>query len=175
MASYRRTFSSNGSYFYTLKKNPQHIGTLTESVQLLEKALRQALMFYPGIVQAMVVLPDHLHMMLTFPKDVSYQEAFIRSFKKSFTQLLANLGLVRALTPNHPNYVWRADYWQVYLSDEQDWLKHLQYLHFNPVYHGLVKQVKDWPYSTFHQYVEDGLADMDWSLSELITGEFGEP
>jgi putative transposase len=35
-------------------------------------------------------------------------------------------------------------------------------VHINPVKHGLVKQLKDWPYSTFHKMVKLGIYPVDW-------------
>jgi putative transposase len=32
----------------------------------------------------------------------------------------------------------------------------------NPVKHGLVTQVRDWPYSTFYRDVERGIYPLDW-------------
>ena len=51
----------------------------------------------------------------------------------------------------------------------------MDYLHYNPVKHGLVKQVQDWPYSTFHRYVEYGVYDGDWAMQVLLDEHgFGE-
>lgn len=174
MASYQRTYPKNGSYFYTIKKNSGCRETLTDYVQLLENSLREALLFYPAIVQAMVVLPDHLHLMLTFPPGVDYQNELIRAFKQRYTNLLANLGLVRALTPNHPNAVWQCNYWQLYIDSERSWREHVHFIHYNPVYHQLVERVEDWPHSTFHQYVEEGRLSNDWEPQEELAGCFGE-
>jgi putative transposase len=41
----------------------------------------------------------------------------------------------------------------------------MDYVHINPVKHGLVKQASDWPYSTFHQLVAKGVYPMDWAGS----------
>lgn len=53
-------------------------------------------------------------------------------------------------------------YWEHLIKDERDYQAHKDYVHINPVKHGLVKQVKDWPYSTFHNLVEQGVYTQDW-------------
>ncbi len=42
--------------------------------------------------------------------------------------------------------------------------------------HGYVREVKDWPYSSFHRYVKRGLLPLDWrSTMPLSDGDmFGE-
>jgi putative transposase len=47
----------------------------------------------------------------------------------------------------------------------------MDYVHINPVKHGLVSRVRDWPYSTFHSLVKDGTYPIDWGgdvASELV-------
>jgi putative transposase len=58
--------------------------------------------------------------------------------------------------------VWQRRFWEHALRDELDYQNHLDYLHFNPVKHGLVKNVLDWPYSSFHRWVEQGAYSDQW-------------
>jgi putative transposase len=71
--------------------------------------------------------------------------------------------------------IWQRRYWEHTLRDERDYLRHVDYIHFNPVKHRLVTQVKDWPYSSFHRMVRLGVYPVDWGgdVSEGNT-EFGE-
>ena len=59
--------------------------------------------------------------------------------------------------------IWQRRFWEHLLRDEEDLQKHIDYIHYNPVKHGLVKQVADWPYSSFHQYVRLGILPADWA------------
>jgi len=52
--------------------------------------------------------------------------------------------------------------------------RHVDYVHINPVKHGLVKRVSDWRWSTFHRYVREGILPSDWAADSDIPGEFGE-
>ena len=58
--------------------------------------------------------------------------------------------------------IWQQRYWEHVLRDERDFANHVDYIHYNPVKHGLVGKVIDWPYSSFHRYVKHGLCAEDW-------------
>jgi len=59
--------------------------------------------------------------------------------------------------------VWQRRYWEHLIRDERDYAAHMDYVHINPVKHGLVPCVADWPYSTFHRLVEEGIYAKDWA------------
>ncbi|WP_459873021.1 REP-associated tyrosine transposase, partial [Endothiovibrio diazotrophicus] len=58
--------------------------------------------------------------------------------------------------------IWQRRYWEHRIRDERDWRNHMDYIHWNPVKHGLVRCVRDWPYSSFHRLVERGWYDATW-------------
>ena len=49
------------------------------------------------------------------------------------------------------------------LRGEDDFLRHLDYIHFNPVKHGHAVRVQDWPYSSFRRWVRFGAYPIDWA------------
>jgi hypothetical protein len=51
-----------------------------------------------------------------------------------------------------------------YIRDENDYQRHLDYLHYNPVKHEYVKRVVDWPYSSFHRWVKKGVYPREWGI-----------
>jgi putative transposase len=59
--------------------------------------------------------------------------------------------------------IWQRRYWEHTLRDEADFARHVDYIHFNPMKHGHVTQVKDWPYSAFHRMVRLGIYPLDWA------------
>jgi len=65
--------------------------------------------------------------------------------------------------------------WEHAIGDDNDLERHVDYIHYNPVKHGYVSSARDWPHSTFHRFVAEGLLPLDWGgdLRE-ITGHFGE-
>lgn len=58
--------------------------------------------------------------------------------------------------------IWQRRYWEHAIRDERDLQNHVDYIHYNPVKHGLVLKVKDWPYSSFHQWVKRGHYQENW-------------
>ena len=58
--------------------------------------------------------------------------------------------------------LWQRRYWEHLVRDEDDFRHHVDYIHFNPVRHGLVVSARDWPYSSFHRFVRDGIYPMEW-------------
>ncbi|WP_444543027.1 REP-associated tyrosine transposase [Methylomonas koyamae] len=66
--------------------------------------------------------------------------------------------------------VWQRRFWEHALRDECDYAKHLDYLHYNPVKHGLVTSVANWPYSSFHRFVNEGVYPAEWGSD--MAGKF---
>lgn len=69
--------------------------------------------------------------------------------------------------------IWQRRYWEHEIRNQQDLNAHIDYIHINPVKHGYVPRVADWPYSSFHWYVRQGILPLDWAASEP-SGNFGE-
>jgi len=60
--------------------------------------------------------------------------------------------------------VWQRRFWEHQIGNEVDFVRHVEYIHYNPVKHGLVRSPCDWPYSSFHRYVKQGIYDSDWGV-----------
>jgi putative transposase len=59
--------------------------------------------------------------------------------------------------------IWQRRFWEHLIRGERDFQAHMDYVHINPVKHGLVKRVRDWPYSTFHRLVKQDVYPIDWA------------
>jgi putative transposase len=60
------------------------------------------------------------------------------------------------------------------ITDQADFNRHVDYIHWNPVKHGRVKQVADWPYSSFHHYVRLGVYPSTWGYAGQFDFDAGE-
>jgi putative transposase len=70
---------------------------------------------------------------------------------------------------------WQRRFWEHAIRDDADLERHIDYIHFNPVKHGKVTRVLDWPHSSFHRFVERGLLPSDWGGDlKDIAGSIGE-
>jgi REP-associated tyrosine transposase len=67
--------------------------------------------------------------------------------------------------------LWQPRYWEHTIRDDNDFARHVDYIHFNPVKHGIVKRARDWPFSSFHLYVRRGTLPEDWA-GEIEEGTF---
>ncbi|MFM2484537.1 REP-associated tyrosine transposase [Celerinatantimonas yamalensis] len=168
MVSYRRVFVPGGCYFLTLTLANRHSTLLTDQIGLLKESFKYALSRYLCHIHAISIMPEHLHMLIQLPEQQCYYPKFVQSMKSRFSR-----GLTKK-SPTQCQPIWQSRYWEHCIRDECDWLNHLDYIHRNPYKHGLVKQVSDWPYSSFHAYVKKGILPDDWLGEEDVNGDFGE-
>jgi putative transposase len=92
-----------------------------------------------------------------------------------FTHQVVTNGVAVARRRNREFVLWQRRYWEHTIRDDGDFARHVDYIHFNPVKHGLVSRPRDWPYSSFHLYVRRGILPADWAGEIASTHErFGE-
>ncbi|MEP6605125.1 MAG: transposase [Nitrosospira sp.] len=169
---YRRAWIAGGSFFFTVvtaERRP--LLASVEAVNVLRLAFRAVRARYPFEVDAMVALPDHLHCIWSLPADDADFATRWRLIKTWFTKhydpalRTASNHAQSAKREQPKQLLWQHRYWEHALRDEVDSDRHTDYIHFNPVKHGLVTSVKEWPYSSFHRYVASGRYPPDWGHS----------
>jgi putative transposase len=70
--------------------------------------------------------------------------------------------------------IWQRRFWEHMIRNETDYMRHVEYCYINPVKHGLVTRVRDWPHSSFHRDVKRGIVPLDWAGDVAAESEFGE-
>ncbi len=116
------------------------------------------------MIEAIVILPDHLHTVWTLPEGNADFALRWRLIKSAFSRGLPHGERVSASrAAKDERGIWQRRYWEHTLRDERDFSRHVDYIHFNPVKHGHVSQVKDWPHSSFHRMVRLGVYTPDWA------------
>ena len=176
MTNYRRNFVPGGSYFFTVNLADRRWRLLVEHIALLRAAFNYAQARHPFEIAAAVVLPDHLHAIWTMPEgDTDYALRW-RLIKGAFSRGPPNDEEISASRARKSQRgIWQRRYWEHTLRDEKDFERHVDYIHFNPVKHGYVSRVLEWPYSTFHRMVGAGVYPQDWAGdSRSGGGSFGE-
>ncbi|HWL85889.1 MAG TPA: transposase [Polyangiaceae bacterium] len=149
---------------------------LVEHVAALRAAFRSARSERPFAVDAIVILPDHLHTIMTLPADDTDFPGRWRRIKSLFTRHVVIAGVAVERNGRGEYALWQRRFWEHTVRDERDFARHADYIHYNPVKHGLVPCVQDWPHSSFHRYVRQGLLPPDWGgVADASGPGFGEP
>lgn len=139
--------------------------------EMFRNALRTAIASvqtaHPFVIEAWVLLPDHLHCVWTLPEgDADFSTRWMlikRAVSLACRDDYRRADWVTVSKLKHrESTLWQRRFWEHQIRDEKDFVHHVDYIHFNPVKHGHVTRAVDWPYSTFHRYVRDGIYAYDW-------------
>jgi putative transposase len=172
MPSYRRAFVDGGCWFFTVNLEDRRRRLLTEHIGSLRRAVAKVKRERPFDIDAWVVLPEHMHAIWTLPPGDSDFPTRWRLIKTFFSRsLAASEPRSEVHRARNERAIWQRRYWEHLIRDEKDYMRHVHYCYFNPVKHGLVANVEDWPYSSFHRDMTAGFNPTDW---DAIDGDFGE-
>lgn len=164
MVAYRRARVAGGCYFLTLALQDRSSDLLVRYSTRLRQCLRSVQAQMPFRLPALVVLPDHLHMLMVLPTDDADFSARVRKLKREFiVALRQQVGIRVQINAKGEANIWQRRFWEHLIRDEQDYRNHVDCIHINPLKHGLVARVQDWPFSSFHHYVRQGLLPSDWA------------
>ena len=123
---------------------------------------------HPMEINAFVLLPDHMHSIWTLPEgdaDYSMRWRLVKSYFSRHCQIRYENVISKSRQSKQERAFWQRRFWEHTIRDDEDFTKHVEYIHYNPVKHGFVKSPKDWKYSSFHNYVQVGLYDILWGSS----------
>jgi putative transposase len=175
MTDYGRNRVPGGTYFFTVNLLNRHSNLLVNNVQSLRDAVRDVRARAPFHIDAWVVLPNHLHCLWTLPKGDTDFSSRWRDIKKAVSKSLPQ-GEQRSTsrTAKAERGIWQRRFWEHTIRDDRDYGAHIDYIHFNPVEHGLVADVADWSYSSFHRCVATGLYPPNWAGASIAPQNTGE-
>lgn len=178
MSNYRRAHVLGAHYFFTVTTRGRKPFLTHASVRAaLRSSIGQVRELFPFAIEGWVLMPDHMHCLWRLPEgDADYGKRW-GLIKRQVTRELgiSSIGETPSQRKRHEGNLWQRRFWEHLIRDEDDYRKHLDYLHWNPVKHGYVKHVVDWPYSSFHRYVKAGLLPVDWGGERVAAdANFGE-
>ena len=170
---YRRSRTPGGTYFFTVvTHNRRPFLCEPENITLLRSTFSEIREQHPFIIDAIVLLPEHIHCLWTLPEnDINFSMRW-RLIKSAFTRRCRSTYMEK---PGHSRKrkkeqaVWQRRFWEHTIQDENDFRRHVEYIHYNPVKHHLAASPKDWPFSSFHRYIKNGLYQPDWGTGERMT------
>lgn len=168
MTEYRRFYNLGGTYFFTIVTYEcQAIFNNPETIDLLRRALATVKTEMPFDILGAVILPEHLHFIWELPpKDIAYSKR-IGKLKVLFTQSLRGKNsLPKTVSISRYKHresdVWQRRFWEHTIKDERDFEQHLNYIHYNPIKHGLVSCPHLWEFSSFSSWVKKGIYSSNW-------------
>jgi putative transposase len=161
---YRRHRVPGGTYFFTVNLLERRGNDLlTRHIDALRASVRTVHRVHPFTIDAWVVLPDHLHCVWTLPPG---DDAFSMRWRVIKTIFARSLTMRERRSEvrrrNGERGIWQRRFWEHAIRDDEDFAAHVDYVHFNPVKHGYVAHVAEWPHSTFKACVRRGLYPEDW-------------
>ena len=161
--NYRRAITNGGTYFFTVNLAERNKTLLTDEIDILRSVFNKVKKEHPFQLDAMVVLHDHLHVLLTLPindHDYSTRWALIKAgFSR---QIPKNERINKSRKSKGERGIWQCRFWEHLIRDELDYENHVNNIHYNPVKHRYVDHAVDWPYSTLHKYISEGILQSDW-------------
>ncbi len=169
MPRYHRWRQPGGWYFFTVvTMDRRNLLLLPEARAALRVAWRKTQAERSFDVFAVVLLPEHLHCIWRLPEGDDDYPTRWRLIKARTTAALAlpSPKVCTSRARRNEGSLWQRRYWEHVLRDEADLKRHVDYVHYNPVKHGLASRAWDWPYSTFPRFVAIGEYDKTWGQGE---------
>ena len=195
--NYRRANVLGGTYFFTVVTYRRQRFLCDDDVRIaLRAGIEKTRQCLPFDIDAWVLLPDHLHSTAGMQEVGQRMEQLpsIWTLPPGDADFGKRWGLIKRHVSKHcgdikrdnwmndskrkrnESTLWQRRFWEHQIRDERGYKHHVDYVHFNPVKHGIVDRVADWPHSTFHRFVNDGVYAMDWAgdLETNTATGFGE-
>jgi putative transposase len=177
MPNYKRARFGSTYFFTVVTYRRRKFLCLEPCREILRDVINQARASYPFTIEAVVLLPEHLHCIWKLPENDTNYSMRWGWIKKEFTKRARDVveKMVGTADPtassvrHREGNIWQRRFWEHQIRDQKDYNAHVDYIHYNPVKHGLTKAPKDWKYSSFSRYVKDGFYDREWGAGCDIT------
>ena len=168
MSNYRRPYINGGTYFITQVTYQRHPWLCSDVGRVaLREALQHVRKHHPFEIDAIVLLPDHFHTIWTLPENDSDFSLRMRLIKRFVTKyygekLEIDLEVSQSRYSRKERNLWQRRFWEHLIRDETDFANHCDYIHSNPVRHGLCDRPQAWKFSSIHRFVKLGVYPLDW-------------
>ena len=172
---YRRAHARGGTYFFTVNLAERNKALLLDHIEILWDEFARVKNRYPLKIDGIVIMPDHIHSIWTLPENDADYSTRWRLIKSGFSRRLPKTESINvARQRKNERGIWQRRFWEHQIRDDNDFNRHMDYMYYNPVKHGYVTSVKEWPYSSFHRDVAAGVFSEDWGSEIDPSLNFGE-
>jgi putative transposase len=169
MPQYIRAFVPGGTLFFTVTLLEHRRKLLTEHIDILREVFKSARQRRPFTIEGIVILPDHRHCIWTLPAGEADFSTRRHDIKARFAAQITNgERLSTRRLKKKERGIWQRRFWEHVIRDERDYERHMDYIHYNPLKHGYVKRVMDWPHSSFQRYVHLGIYNFEWVAEDDV-------
>jgi putative transposase len=172
MSNNIRTKIPGGIYFFTVVTfDRMNFLTTQLARSTLRTAWKEVQARHPFDVEAICLLPDHLHCIWQMPEEDDNFSLRWQAIKSISTKSYLAAGGIdgwrnASRTRTGEAAIWQRRYWEHLICSEQDYTRHFDYIHYNPVKHGYVHRPHDWKWSSFHRCFRKGFYSYDWGAAE---------
>ena len=176
MTAYRRVHLPGATWFFTVALAERRGNRLlVERIDDVRAAFRHVMERHPFHIDAIVILPDHLHCLWTLPAGDSDFSTRWGLIKARFSRgVPPGETLTASREKRGERGLWQRRFWEHLIRDEADYARHVDYIHWNPVKHGHVRHAREWPHTSLHRFIRDGLLPENWGMAGELVGDFGE-
>ncbi len=168
MKRLRRNYVKGGTYFFTVVTHMRRPILTSEIARTaIMEAIDHRQSRRPFDLIAYVILPDHLHAIWQLPPgddDYSIRWAQIKErFTRNYILMEGSESNTDANRSRHrERAVWQHRFWEHTIEDDEDYKRCLDYIHWNPVKHGMVSSAAEYEWSSFLKWVDLGEYDREW-------------
>ena len=164
---YRRAIVPGATYFFTVNLQNRKSNLLIKKIDVLRYVFKKVQQKHPFYIDAIVILPDHWHMVMTLPTDDCNYALRLSQIKSTFSrQIEPNELMSNSRQKKRERGIWQRRYWEHLIKDPTDYEHHINYIHYNPVKHKYITKPSDWPYSSIHRFIHEGILNSAWGDSE---------
>jgi putative transposase len=169
---YRRANVPGATYFFTVNLADRKSALLVDHIHALKESIHRVKTAHPFEIDAMVVLPDHLHAVWTLPMNDADFATRWALIKAGFSRRLPKTERISASRQSKGERgIWQRRYWEHLIRNDDDFARHIEYIHYNPVKHGYVASAAEWPHSSIHRYIRDGMVPADWATDGSLRSD----
>jgi putative transposase len=171
MPEYRRSIAPGSTFFFTVVMDRRRpILIQPDTLEYLRTAFREEMAHHPFEIDAIAILPDHLHCIWTLPTDDTRYSMRWSAIKGRLTSLFLAGGATETQRSSSRHKrgergVWQRRFWEHVIRSDDDYERHMDYIHYNPVRHGHASCPHAWAHSSFAKWVSRGVYPADWMCS----------
>jgi putative transposase len=165
MTEYRRFYIPESTWFFTVNlAERKNNNLLIDNIDLLRDAFKYVKQQKPFHMNAVVIMSDHLHCIWSLPLNDADFSIRWNLLKGRFSRgIPPNERISTSRETRRERGIWQRRFWAHLIENQDDFNRHVDYIHWNPVKHGKVNKVVDWPYSSFHRYVKQSVYSNEWA------------